>query len=279
MPKLRKARDFAVHHHGSQRYGEHPYVYHLDQVVEILEPYGENAQVLGYLHDVVEDTAATPQIVQVEFGRLIAECVCILTDEPGIDRRERKRLTYRKMSAVRGELELALIVKAADRLANIRSCLESAAAHRLATYRSEFDAFHQSAFRPGLCDELWAQLMVLNDRSAAMLRLPEAARRWPNQDFAVVLAREIEGLHQDTLPLHKALTQGGRIDANPIAVTVLQVTDADKKIAAKVGVMFVEIVGGCSCGDEPAGSPHYCELSLIIDKQTGDTQVQLIGDS
>lgn len=162
MSKLRQAREFAVRYHASQRYGEHPYVYHLDQVVEILQPYGETAQIVGYLHDVVEDTVATPQVVQAEFGQLVAECVSVLTDEPGVDRRERKRLTYQKMAAVQGELELALIVKTADRLANTRSCVDSAMVHRLATYRCEFDAFRQSAFRPGLCDELWAQLMVLS---------------------------------------------------------------------------------------------------------------------
>lgn len=97
-----------------------------------------------------------------------------------------------------------------------------------------------------------------------MLKLPKAARKWPNKDFNAVLTREIEGLHQDTLPLHRALLQGGLIDPYSIAVTVLQVTDANEKIKAKVGVMFVEIVGGCSCGDEPAGSPQYCELSLLI---------------
>lgn len=162
MSKLRQARDFAVRYHSAQRYGDHPYVYHLDQVVDILEPYGEVAQIIGYLHDVVEDTVATPQVLRTHFGQLVTECVLVLTDEPGPDRRERKRSTYEKMAAVQGERELALIVKAADRLANTRSCLENDMGQRLATYREEFEAFRRSAFRPGLCDELWAQLTVLS---------------------------------------------------------------------------------------------------------------------
>lgn len=162
MSKLRQAREFAVRYHASQRYGEHPYVYHLDQVVEILEPYGELAQIIGYLHDVIEDTVATSELVQTEFGQLVATCVSLLTDEPGASRRERKQRTCQKMAAVQGELELALIVKTADRLANTRSCVENDMAHRLGIYRDEFEAFRRSAFRPGLCDELWAQLTLLS---------------------------------------------------------------------------------------------------------------------
>ena len=56
-----KARDFANQHHGEQRYGDRPYAYHLDAVVTLLEPYGESAQVIGYLHDVVEDTVVTQE--------------------------------------------------------------------------------------------------------------------------------------------------------------------------------------------------------------------------
>ena len=47
----RSARAFAVQAHGGQRYGEHPYVVHLDAVAEHLIPYGELAISLGYLHD------------------------------------------------------------------------------------------------------------------------------------------------------------------------------------------------------------------------------------
>jgi (p)ppGpp synthase/HD superfamily hydrolase len=56
---INKAKEFAIKHHGEQKYGDRPYSFHLDQVVSYLVPYGETAQVIGYLHDVVEDTDVT----------------------------------------------------------------------------------------------------------------------------------------------------------------------------------------------------------------------------
>lgn len=109
-----------------------------------------------------------------------------------------------------------------------------------------------------------------------MLKLSVATHWWPNDDFATLLAREIEGLPHDALPLHRALTQGGRIDDHAISVTVLRIADVGDSIEAKLGIMFVETVGGCSCGDEPVDHPGYCELRLLIDKATGRTQVDLI---
>ena len=36
-----------------------PYIFHLDATAALLESYGEQAQVVGYLHDVIEDTSVT----------------------------------------------------------------------------------------------------------------------------------------------------------------------------------------------------------------------------
>jgi (p)ppGpp synthase/HD superfamily hydrolase len=155
---LARARTFAVHAHGSQKYGPHPYHVHLDAVATLAEPFGEQAQVVAYLHDVVEDTAVTTAQVSEEFGSFVAECVGILTDEEGDTRRERKGKTYSKMAKVHGALELALVVKAADRLANINACLRDRREDKLSMYREEQDAFRQAAFRAGLCDALWAAM-------------------------------------------------------------------------------------------------------------------------
>ena len=95
---IEKAREFAIAKHGDQKYGSRPYSYHLDQVVSLLEPYGELAQVIGYLHDVVEDTGTSTEEVEREFGSTVAACVAVLTDEPGTTRKERKEKTYQKMA-------------------------------------------------------------------------------------------------------------------------------------------------------------------------------------
>jgi len=152
------ARAFAIAAHGDQTYGSHPYAYHLDAVAAILEPYGVVAQVVGYLHDTIEDTPVTRDEVEARFGAHIADCVAILTDEPGADRATRKAATYAKMARVDGDHALALIVKAADRLANVRACLADGNADKLAVYRREHPAFRAAACRPGLCDPFWREL-------------------------------------------------------------------------------------------------------------------------
>ena len=169
--KLSAARAYALSMHGAQMYGPHPYSHHLDAVVATLAPYGLAAQVIGYLHDVVEDTGATIAEVSSRFGDEVAACVALLTDEPGADRKERKSKTYAKLAKVAGSEELALIVKVADRLSNVRACVADANRDLWNLYRSEHAVFKASAFRAGLCDELWSELDgLLSDD-----KLPQAA--------------------------------------------------------------------------------------------------------
>jgi (p)ppGpp synthase/HD superfamily hydrolase len=156
-----KARELAISHHGDQQYGDHPYSVHLDAVAKIAQPFGEMAEVVAYLHDVVEDTDITVEQVSAQFGGLVAACVAILSDEPGLDRKESKAITYKKMSLVTGEEELALLVKTADRLANVRACIHDGKLDKLSTYQSEHRVFKQSVYRAGLCDSLWDELNSL----------------------------------------------------------------------------------------------------------------------
>jgi (p)ppGpp synthase/HD superfamily hydrolase len=155
------AQTFALAAHGNQRYGDHPYAVHLAAVAELLVPFGEDAVRIGYLHDVVEDTAITLDELRTKFGDVVACCVALLTDEPGESRKERKAKTYAKLAQVGPELELALTVKAADRLANVRACIADGKAELLSVYRCEHPAFRGAAYRPGRCDWLWQELDTL----------------------------------------------------------------------------------------------------------------------
>jgi (p)ppGpp synthase/HD superfamily hydrolase len=158
MNRREQARDFAIAAHGDQRYGARPYVDHLDAVVALLAPYGEDVQVVGYLHDTLEDTAATHAQIAALFGARIADCVALLSDSPGPDRKTRKAATYVRMAAADASLHWGLIAKAADRLANVRACIADARADKLAMYREEHQALRAAAWRAGLCDALWAEL-------------------------------------------------------------------------------------------------------------------------
>jgi len=173
------ARAFALEAHGAQRYGDQPYACHLDAVALLAAPYGEEAVTVAYLHDTVEDTEATLVDIADRFGPLVAACVGLLTDEPGATRKERKASTYAKLARVSGPMELALLVKTADRLANVRACIADRNERLWAVYQSEHQAFRGAAYRAGLCDVLWAELDPLLSHG-----LPDAATASIQQGFA-----------------------------------------------------------------------------------------------
>lgn len=153
-----RAREFAIAAHGDQKYGVHPYHVHLDAVAKIASDFGEIAEVIAYLHDVVEDTEVTLDEIENKFGSLVAESVGILTDESGHSRAERKSRTYSKMASVTGDAEIALVVKAADRLANLRACVSGNNMQLLAIYKKEHPVFKESVYRSKACDDIWLEL-------------------------------------------------------------------------------------------------------------------------
>jgi hypothetical protein len=99
-----------------------------------------------------------------------------------------------------------------------------------------------------------------------MSRLPRSLIAWGTPAFVSILKSELEALPAGSLPLDDATTQGGRVDGEGITVTVLQAADAGDAIHARVKVFFTEVVGGCSCGDEPMRIPAHCALRVEITK-------------
>lgn len=156
--EVEKAKEYAILKHGSQKYGNHPYSYHLEKVAAYLVPFGTEAQIIGYLHDIVEDTDTSLADIKEEFGMFVAMCVSILTDEPGRNRKERKTNTYIKYDLVSMELEVALVVKTADRLANIENSISERGGSYLSMYRKEYAGFKAAVYREGLCDDLWHKM-------------------------------------------------------------------------------------------------------------------------
>ncbi len=117
------AKAFAVKHHGSQLYGEHPYEKHLTDVVQVLKghihefPSHDEVLAAGWLHDTVEDTPIKMRDIYREFGPVVGELVFAVTNENG---RNRKEKTVKTMLKVREAGVPALAVKLADRIANSR---------------------------------------------------------------------------------------------------------------------------------------------------------------
>ena len=155
-------RAFAIEAHGEQTYGRLPYVVHLDEVASLV-PDDPALRAVAYLHDVLEDTSVTFATLAERFGPTIAEAVELVTDPEGESRRVRKAKLHARLAGltlVAPAPPLALHVKVADRLANVRACVRSND-DRLHVYRLEHLEFRPATFRPGLCDPLWTELDAL----------------------------------------------------------------------------------------------------------------------
>ena len=151
------ARWFAIAKHAGQKYGQHPYSYHLDDAVNelidhvldlpALKFYDHDLIICAtYLHDVLEDTSTTSEEMFGLFDRRIVELVQAVTDGPGKNRAERKKGVY---AAIRTKGPAALAVKLADRLANTKTCgLSKDESEMLKMYRREQTDFDWELRRP-----------------------------------------------------------------------------------------------------------------------------------
>jgi (p)ppGpp synthase/HD superfamily hydrolase len=156
------ARDYAAVAHRGQTYGAEPYTAHLEAVVSIVRAVDASAEAeaVAYLHDALEDTEATAAELTMLFGASVATAVLLVTDPEGENRRTRKEALHARLSGLDSgvpTMRLALLVKAADRLANVRA---SATGHprKLRMYRAEHPAFRAATHRPGVCDAVWTEL-------------------------------------------------------------------------------------------------------------------------
>jgi (p)ppGpp synthase/HD superfamily hydrolase len=77
-----------IAHKGQLDKSGYLYIDHPLRVMEALEPYGETAMITGVLHDVVEDTELTLDLIRDKFGQEIADIVDSVSqrqNEPYLD--------------------------------------------------------------------------------------------------------------------------------------------------------------------------------------------------
>ena len=157
------AKEFAIAQHGTQKYGEHPYSYHLAQVSQVLSEFGyaDDGSIMaaGWLHDTLEDTPTTYEMLVSEFGKETADIVWAVTTEPGQNRVDRFRKTALKIQPNKK----ALAVKLADRIANTEASLQSNP-KLYKMYLKEFPVFKELLYNPQDVElmPLWNRLESLN---------------------------------------------------------------------------------------------------------------------
>ena len=121
---LLKALTFAARKHRDQRRKDaeaSPYINHPIALADVLvnEAGVADVEVLcaALLHDTIEDTETTPEELEREFGRDIADIVVELTDNKMLKKRTRKRMQIAHAASASRQAKL---VKLADKVCNLR---------------------------------------------------------------------------------------------------------------------------------------------------------------
>jgi len=147
------AREFAIEAHGDQKYGDKPYVFHLDQVHALADEYGlsEDHKTAAYLHDVAEDCGVSYYEIWGLFGHYVQYLVWGVTGK-GVNRKARIKDQAWKMN----DKDIARL-KLCDRIANIEHAIKSGNTQIMNMYAKEHEEFSKFYFK----DALWDRYLSL----------------------------------------------------------------------------------------------------------------------
>jgi len=153
---IRKAWDFCVRHHEGQiRASGEPYIVHPLKVAEVLAEMKMDATAIaaGLLHDSVEDTPATTEEIEEEFGDQVAHIVEGVTKIDKIqfaNREDRQAESVRKMLLAMVSDVRVVLIKLADRLHNMRTLEHLQPDRQEAIARETLDIYAPLAHRLGM---------------------------------------------------------------------------------------------------------------------------------
>ena len=125
--KVERAFDFACERHADQvRYSGDEFITHPVGVAQVCAGMRLDTETLcaALLHDTVEDTSASLEEIEAEFGEEIARLVDGVTKLTGMtfeSRDERQAENYRKMMVAMATDVRVILIKLADRLHNMRT--------------------------------------------------------------------------------------------------------------------------------------------------------------
>jgi GTP pyrophosphokinase len=151
-----KAWQFCVRHHeGQMRASGEPYIVHPLKVAEVLAEMKLDATAIaaGLLHDSVEDTPATTEEIEAEFGDQVAHIVEGVTKIDKIqfaNREDRQAENVRKMLLAMVSDVRVVLIKMADRLHNMRTLEHLKPERQEAIARETLDIYAPLAHRLGM---------------------------------------------------------------------------------------------------------------------------------
>jgi GTP diphosphokinase / guanosine-3',5'-bis(diphosphate) 3'-diphosphatase len=153
---IRKAWEFCVRQHeGQLRASGDPYIIHPLEVAEVLAEMKLDATAIaaGLLHDAVEDTPATREQIEAEFGSQVAHIVEGVTKIDKIqfaNREDRQAENVRKMLLAMVTDVRVVLIKLADRLHNMRTLVHLSPERQEAIARETLDIYAPLAHRLGM---------------------------------------------------------------------------------------------------------------------------------
>src|SRR3989338_5620104 len=175
---VQKALDFSSRvHTGQKRASGEPYIEHPIEVALILcRLHMDMASIIAaILHDTIEDTQATFEMVEKEFGKQIAELVDGVTKLSKIkfkDIHEKQASNFRKMILAMAKDMRVMLIKLADRTHNMRTLSHLPPKKQTRISQETLDIYAQIANRLGIG---WMK-MELEDLSLKYLN-PEAYQK------------------------------------------------------------------------------------------------------
>ncbi len=205
---LRRAYQFAAARHGGQkRQSGEPFLLHPLEVTHILADMRMDGVSLatGLLHDVVEDTTATVQEVEKEFGREVAHCVDGVTKLSKLDfysPEARQAESFRKMLLAMVSDIRVMLVKLADRLHNMRTLQFLPEEKRERIARETLEIYAPIALRLGmgkLRGELEDLAFAYLDPPAFLeLSRQMESKRHANEEFLQEITAEVTAKLRET---------------------------------------------------------------------------------
>ncbi|MCC6222029.1 MAG: bifunctional (p)ppGpp synthetase/guanosine-3',5'-bis(diphosphate) 3'-pyrophosphohydrolase [Thermoleophilia bacterium] len=147
-------------HEGHKRRSGEDFIVHPAAVARVLAELRMDSRTVaaGLLHDVVEDTGATIELVQAEFGDEIARLVEGVTKLTRIRFQSREQAqveNYRKMIVAMAEDIRVIIIKLADRLHNMRTIEYLGKQKQIQKARETLEVYAPLAHRLGIHQIKW----------------------------------------------------------------------------------------------------------------------------
>ena len=154
--RLKNAYTYAQRaHDGQKRASGEPYIIHPCEVAKVLMNLGMDAATISaaLLHDVIEDTSATEEDIEREFGSEILQLVGGVTKLEKIEfksQEEAEAENFRKIFVAMAKDIRVIIIKLADRLHNMRSLNFLSRERQLKMARETLDIYAPLAGRLGI---------------------------------------------------------------------------------------------------------------------------------